>query len=187
MIVILDKLRFNRLKNRYDSTSVSSRQTRINHVNSNLDNVYVLKKSLLTNTEKKYFECFKTILPDCYIIQPQINLATVIDKISPSRYQSELFRNIDFGVFDLNYKPLLMIEINDSTHNTFKRADRDVKVADICSKAGLPLISFWTNNGIDREYFIKRFSQYLDFSVSKKSSPEGGSAGGDFPPAPSGG
>lgn len=166
IIKSLDRLRDRKNKNKYASTVANNQQTIITTPSVNNENVYRLKESLLTYTEKKYFECFKTILPNNFIIQPQINLATVLEKVSGSHYQNELFRNIDFGIFDLNYKPLLMVEINDETHRNPDRVDRDIKVADICFSAGLPLIRFWTSYGIDREYFIKRFRQYLDFTVT---------------------
>ena len=65
---------------------------------------YSAKGSIMTDCEKSFFETFKQIVPPGYIVQPQINLASIIDKENQHRYRNELFRNIDFGIFNEQYK-----------------------------------------------------------------------------------
>ena len=125
------------------------------------NNNYSAKNYLMTDCEKEFFETINSILQGNYILQPQINLASVIEKESFEKYRNELFRNIDFGVFDKDYKLLLLIEINDQTHQEKKRQERDRKVKMICQKAGIPLIVFWTKFGCDRGYIFKRLAEYL--------------------------
>lgn len=122
---------------------------------------YLLKDSLITDCEKTYLDSIKEIVEPEYIIQPQINLASIIDKKSDDRFRNELFRNIDFGIFDQNYKPLLLIEINDQSHSTPERKERDKKIKDICTDAKIPLIILWTNYGVNKEYIKKRLSEHL--------------------------
>ncbi len=121
---------------------------------------YSKKDCLLTELEKRYYQEFTEILGSRYIVLPQINLATVINK-ETAGFRTELFRNIDFGVFDKNLKPLLLIEINDPSHNREDRIERDESVRKICKKARLPLITFWTKDGINRQMFINEFRKYL--------------------------
>ncbi len=130
------------------------------------DASYSSKESLMTDCEKKFFLAFRSVLPDEYIIQPQINLASIIHKESFSQYQNELFRNIDFGIFDQNYTLKLLIEINDSTHMQPERMERDKKVCTICAKAGIPLITFWTDYGINKTYIKKRLYKYLQLPMT---------------------
>lgn len=59
--------------------------------------------------------------------------------------------------FNNKYEPILLIEINDKTHNEKARIARDYKVKDICQAANLPLITFWTDYGVNQEYIQKRF------------------------------
>jgi hypothetical protein len=122
---------------------------------------YSTKESFLSNTEKAYFLAIKEIAGSRYTVQPQVNLASIIDKTSHSRYRNELFRNIDFGIFDENYKLLVLIEINDQTHNQDERKARDKKVKEICTEAGIPLITFWTKYGINPSYIKNRLAEYL--------------------------
>ncbi len=123
---------------------------------------YKAKSSLMTKMEKEFYVAIKAALPPEYILQPQVNLATIISKISEEHFQNELYRNIDFCIFNLDFRPLVLIEINDETHATDKsRQARDYKVKEICSAANLPLIRFWTNYGINREYIAKRIQEAL--------------------------
>lgn len=123
--------------------------------------VYAVKNSLMTDCEKHFFSVIKDILGGTYIIQPQINLASVIEKKSAGKYRTELFRNIDFGIFDHSYRPLVLIEINDSTHESKKRKVRDSKVAHLCQMANIPLITLWTKSGIHRDNIEKVLREYL--------------------------
>lgn len=118
-------------------------------------------KKLLTYTEQKYYEAIKKAVTGDYLLYPQINLATIVERTEQHKYQNELYRNIDFAIFDKSYNPILLIEINDKTHKDKKRTARDIKVKEICQKANLPLITFWTEYGINQEYINKRIAEYI--------------------------
>lgn len=98
-----------------------------------------------------------------YKVIPQVNLATIINKDSKYKYQTELYRNIDFAIFDktLTY-PLLLIELNDITHNSNKRRERDKKVKNICEQAGFKLIAFYTKYDNKEEYIINRILENIN-------------------------
>lgn len=119
------------------------------------------KKCLMTETEKQFFSAIKNAADSAYVVLPQVNLATVIEKQGDFKYQNELYRNIDFCIFDLSFNPLLLIEINDDTHNDPKRRKRDIKVKDISNKAGIPIVTFYTKYGINQEYIATKLQEYL--------------------------
>lgn len=121
---------------------------------------YSLKSSYLTPTETKYYEALVRIAGDEFLVFPQINLAAVINKDSKG-YRTELFRNADFGFFTRDFQPILLIEVNDSSHDRADRAERDKSVNKICKKAGLPLITFRTRDGVDENYMRKVVGKYL--------------------------
>ena len=101
---------------------------------------------------------------------PQINLAAVISKDDDSsHFQNELFRNIDFLITDSEFKPLIFIEINDSSHNSNQRKERDQKVHNICEEAGIPIITLWTSYGVNKEY-IKEKNRYYSFGITYKKN-----------------
>lgn len=114
------------------------------------------KKSLLTYKEKTFYNLLSKLQND-YIVLPQINLATVIEKKSDTKYQNELYRNIDFGIFDKkDFTIKALIELNDESHNTKDRIARDYKVKEICEKANIPLLKFWTNKPNEENYVLNR-------------------------------
>lgn len=124
--------------------------------------LYEAKPSLVTKNEMAYLSCIKSFLPDTCLIQAQANLASFIRRTDGAKYQNELFRNVDFIITDLSYRPLLAIEINDQTHRLPERRDRDKKVACICEEAGIPLIRLWTSYGVNEEYIKKKITQTLN-------------------------
>lgn len=122
-------------------------------------------KQLMSEYEKYFYEILSKNLAQDYIIMPQVNLASIIEKIKdfPKQYQNELYRNIDFGIFNkTTMKPLLLIEINDKTHNQPDRIKRDLKVKEICNQANIKLITFYTKYDNKPNYIISRVKKELE-------------------------
>ena len=127
-------------------------------VNEDISTVNYVPKRFLSNNEYNFLTKFIDLENELHVhIVPQVNLASVITKISDSRFNTELFRNIDFGIFNADYsKLLLLIELNDESHNTYHRKKRDIKVHDICNKAGIKLITFYSKYSNEKEYVKSR-------------------------------
>lgn len=127
------------------------------HVKKDLKVEYK-KKDFMTYNEKIFYNKLREI-ETCgdYIVCPQVNLASIIKKVSTSKYNTELFRNIDFVIFDKSYSTaLLLIELNDSSHEKINRKDRDLKVKKIISDAGYQLMTFYTKYPNEKSYVINR-------------------------------
>lgn len=133
-------------------------------VSENEKYLYEVKMSLITETEKPYLTAIKKALPKGYFVQPQVNLASIIYRTDGARYQNELYRNVDACIFDLNYKPIALVEINDNSHNDPKRKARDAKVKMICEEAGIPLMKFWTSYGVKEDYIMKTVADSIEKS-----------------------
>ena len=133
-----------------------------------LVDIYI-PKDLMTNCEKEFYNKIKD-LESMYKIIPQINLATIIHRESSKRYQNELYRNIDFAIFSHDYSNLLLlIELNDSSHNKKERKRRDKKVNNICYQAGIRLITFYTNCSNEKQYIIKRILDEINKNINQNS------------------
>ena len=118
-------------------------------------NVKYVKKPFMSKCEYDFYKKI-SILEKQFKIVPQVNLASIIDKIG-ERYRNELFRNIDFAIFSNDYsRLLLLIELNDKTHNKTKRIKRDLKVKKICNDANIKLITFYTTYQNKQDYVINR-------------------------------
>ena len=132
---------------------------------NNINKNQYKKKYFLTNTEKQFLSILYELKKYNLIIIPQINLATIIQKTGEFRYQNELYRNIDFGIFDKNYNILLLIELNDISHQQYKRRERGMKVKEIVKQADIKLINFYTDKPNKPEYVIKRIMNELAISI----------------------
>lgn len=126
-----------------------------------LETIYK-KKGIMTNTERSFYNKIKCLEPECKII-PQVNLASIISKENNNKYYIDLFRNIDFAIFDTNLQEvLLLIELNDETHNLKKRKRRDIKIKKICNAAGIPLLFFYTKYPNEKDYVINRIRNVIN-------------------------
>lgn len=122
---------------------------------------YEIKPLMIVYERRIYKILLK--LGEEYKIIPQINLASIIKKKNNDYYYNDLFRNIDFAIFDKEYtKLLLLIEIDDMTHNNYKRKQRDQKVNNICHNVGIKILHFYTNYPNDESYILRRILKTLN-------------------------
>ena len=124
--------------------------------------MYELKKKLISKSEQGFYNAIKVSVPDGYCVFPQINLASFIDRTDDARFHNELFRNVDFLITNAEYEPKIIVEINDQTHLTNERRERDEKVQKICEEAGIPILKLWTSYGVNTEYIKGRIDETLN-------------------------
>lgn len=121
-----------------------------------------VKKPFMTWNEKQFYNKLLRLFGDKYIIQPQINLASIMNKVGEFDHYTDLFRNIDFGIFSKEgYQLLLLIELNDSSHLKLDRQVRDIKVDRICKRAGYNLIKFWVGEPNQLYYIDNRINENI--------------------------
>lgn len=134
-----------------------------------VDQVYYSKKKLLTDTEKTFYDYFKMLEPQ-YVILPQINLASIVTKNNNSHYyQNELYRNIDFCIFNSNLEILLAIEINDDSHKSYKRKLRDEKVNRILKDANIEMLTYNVNYPNTESSVLERTRKALENIENKNN------------------
>ena len=123
--------------------------------------LYDLKNILISKSEQGFYAAIKTSIPEGFCVFPQINLTSFIDRTDDARYHNELFRNVDFLITDTEYRPKIIIEINDQTHMNNDRKARDEKVQKICEEAGIPILKLWTSYGVNPDYIKGRIDETL--------------------------
>ncbi len=132
---------------------------------------YYPREYLTYNERLFYSTLLKLESRGDYKVIPQVNLATIVQKKSNQRYQSELYRNIDFVVFNKSLdKVYLLIELNDATHNQNNRKDRDLKVKKICNAAGYKLMTFYTKYPNEENYVLNRITNFLNSRLDGQSN-----------------
>ena len=105
-------------------------------------------KKLMNKNETKIYEMLKSIFNNSYFhVFPQVGLRSIIDTPQTNKTSEELYRYVDFGVFDENYMPMLIIELNGENHSKdpFMIA-RDLSVEQILTKCEIPILTIWTND-----------------------------------------
>lgn len=121
-------------------------------------------KEYISDYEKHFLTIIENQFGQYYRIQPQVALSSIVNKNKKyaREYQNELYRTLDIGIFDKKtFQPLLMIEINDSTHKQANRYERDLKVREILKEAEIPLLTFYTHYSNNTPYVIKRIKENL--------------------------
>lgn len=114
-----------------------------------LSSEYKRKGTLISRPEYNFLLTLRQISPNKYEVLPQVALVSVIDKKTNASYRNELFRICDYCFVDRDtFEPLLLVELNDSSHKREDRQLRDEKVAAICEDAGLPLVTFWMDGDL---------------------------------------
>lgn len=119
------------------------------------DNAFYKVKKFLTPSEISFYKKMQRLQDMGYIIVPQVNLATIIEKQN-AKYHNELFRNVDFGLFDANFNLLLLIELNDKSHQEISRRNRDLKVRKILNDCQIKLLVFYTFYPNETDYVVNR-------------------------------
>ena len=119
--------------------------------------IYAKKDFLMSKPEHEFFDVLVKVIMNNfgnnYYVFPQIHISTLVDwkswgqnwkgaKGSIDRY------SVDYVICDKNYiKPILAIELDDSSHEREDRIIRDEKIEGVLSEVGLPLLRF-KNHGI---------------------------------------
>lgn len=118
---------------------------------------YKRKEFLMSRAEHEFFDILVEIVGNQYYVFPQIHLCDILDNKVVGQNWKSAFRHIneksvDFVICDKAYiKPLLAIELDDSTHQRTDRKERDGKVERILSDAGLPLLRFGNHGNFNKE------------------------------------
>lgn len=107
---------------------------------------YQKRSSLLTPAETKFYRVLQGAVLGDWPIFAMVRLADLIQVKSKTTNYRKWFnpivgKHIDFVVCDPeSLEPRLAIELDDSTHDTPKRIERDLMVNAALSAAGLPLL-----------------------------------------------
>lgn len=117
---------------------------------------YYCNNSLLTNKEKSFYKTLKPIA-DKYglTVFTKIRIADIVS--IPRNTEIKWFnyikaKHIDFVLCDNETKPLILIEVDDRTHDRADRQERDEFVNQIFRQTQTPLLHYrtWTVEEIDR-------------------------------------
>ena len=116
--------------------------------------IFYTTKPLMMDSEKSFFKKLLPLSQYGVNILPQVPLSSVVKKNGDYKWQSELYRTIDFGIFDNEYNLLLLVELNDASHQKRERYLRDKRVRQICADVGIKLRTFYTDKPNKQDYIL---------------------------------
>src|SRR3989339_1698359 len=131
---------------------------------------YQRKDFFMTKPEHDFFDILVALLGDRYYVFPQVHLSTILDNKVKGQNWRGAFRHIDeksvdFVICDKAYiKPLLAIELDDSSHERAGRQDRDAEVERIFKEVGLPLLRLANQNQYNKDEIRNQIFQALSIT-----------------------
>ena len=124
---------------------------------------YVKKEYLMSEAEKKFFFVLKKILGNDYFIFSKVRMADLLylPKMSNSNFYHYFnkiqSKHVDFLICDKeDIRPLLVIELDDSTHLKFNRHLRDELNDKIFEGVKLPILHIRISSDYDEESLLSQ-------------------------------
>ena len=123
---------------------------------------YTRKEYLMTQSEGGFLRLlFETVGTQYYVV-PQVHLSAIFDHKAKGQNWKAAFKHIngksvDFVICEkASMKPLIAIEVDESSHDADDRRARDTEVERIFSEANLPLLRFDQRSGLSREVIAQQ-------------------------------
>lgn len=125
---------------------------------------YKVKHRVLNASEASFFYILEKELGDDFFIFPNMRIADVLETVKGDGYKVRrnkiLPKHIDFLICDLQFKPLLAIELDGKYHNSDAQKEKDRQKDEIFKKVGLPLQRVVVGSDFHQE--IEEIKTYLN-------------------------
>jgi hypothetical protein len=114
---------------------------------------YYQNKFLMTQVENEFYRILQKVIPKGTIMIPQVSLSSLM-KTNDRSYRNKIDRkSVDFVLFkEYYFNPLLIIELDDSSHQKIDRIERDHFVDLALLKANLPIIHYKLQGNFNEEH-----------------------------------
>lgn len=107
---------------------------------------YCKKSSIMTQVELVFYKRLQEIFSQNFEIVPQAQLSSFLShKIKGQNWRGALAtiqrKSVDYLICKKeNFEPVVVIELDDNTHDSDDRRVRDKLVDEVCDKAELPIV-----------------------------------------------
>lgn len=130
--------------------------------NNNYKEDYEKKEYLLTPTELKFYKLLKTITDELnYTLFTQIALYEIVNCKNFKNFNKIKSKSIDFVITEKNCKIKLCIELDDKTHNTNKRIERDNFINNIFKELDIKLLRIPVQNFYNLEELKQKIQESI--------------------------
>lgn len=133
--------------------------------------VYRIRRSLLTVPETAFFGALTKELGQEFILFAKVRLGDICflanEPVNRGLYSKPLWgKHFDFLICDTQYSPLLVIELDDSSHKKFDSQESDKFKDTLCMNAGLKLLRVC----VSASYHGERIREWIDFALKSSES-----------------
>lgn len=130
---------------------------------------YVKRKYFFSLAEVKFYDLLREILGDKYILFSKVRIADIIEPKYKNGQLSHFYKisskHVDFLVCSKNpVTPKIIVELDDSSHDSEDRIARDKFVDEAFANAGIPIVHIRVKHEYNREEVVK---QILEAYVTK--------------------
>ena len=107
---------------------------------------FAKREFLMSIPERRFFEELKEMVPSNYVVFPQVMLCSLVEVQLKGRdswrYRNRISqKSLDFVLFEKPYyRPVLAIEYDGKTHDSWSRKRRDEFVDGLLRSCGLPIL-----------------------------------------------
>lgn len=144
---------------------------------------YKAKQVFLSNAEASFYHLLKKMTGETMVIFPHIILDDLVsvfgvDKTEYSKFSNKIVRKqVDFVLADSKtLRPILVIELDDSTHQRADRVERDRFVEKVLETAGIPLARVPVKQAYDARELGELFKTTIQANQARiKNAKEGDS------------
>jgi len=108
---------------------------------------------LLTKSESRFYDTLRRVVRD-HVVFAKVRLADVVDADDRHRHWQANFnrvcsKHLDFVVCDSLFRPVIAIELDDSSHQRQDRRKRDDDVDRLLEAVSLPLLRIFVRKTYD--------------------------------------
>lgn len=114
--------------------------------NQQVFSAYAKRKYLMTKAELEFFRVLESVVKNQYYIIPQVSISKIAMTVARGKdyymYSNKIDRKtVDFVLFDKQYfSPIMVIELDDISHDNERRKTRDNFVDNVMENIGLKTV-----------------------------------------------
>ena len=133
---------------------------------------YKVRDDFLSSAELSFYKILTQIFGNRFVVCPKVSLKDLFFVTTSNQYMNHFNKinrkHIDFLICEKNMmKPLIGIELDDSSHSKQKRQERDLFVDEVFDAANLPLARVKAS----QSYNIEELKNYLNSVYRAKKAP----------------
>lgn len=126
----------------------------------------ISRRKFLRYDENELYKTLTNIIGNNLIVIPQVHLSDIADVkvgyLDHDNLYYELKRIIyDYAIFDKNFEPLVLIELNGKSHFQDNRINRDAIAENNAKNLDLPLIPIKKEDRLNEKLIKEKLTPYL--------------------------